>query len=74
MESPSGGLPCRKRLFTMINNLPSIYEVVTGTAKKEPKEKTPKSNNKTNKSGSKVCSFFYHISISFDMTTSCLTS
>jgi len=29
----------RKRLFTMINNLPSIYEVVTGTAKKEPKEK-----------------------------------
>ncbi|PWZ32274.1 PHD finger protein ALFIN-LIKE 8 [Zea mays] len=43
----------RKRLFTMINNLPSIYEVVTGTAKKEPKEKTPKSNIKTNKSGSK---------------------
>ncbi|AQK40468.1 PHD finger protein ALFIN-LIKE 8 isoform X1 [Zea mays] len=43
----------RKRLFTMINNLPSIYEVVTGTAKKESKEKTPKSSNKTNKSGSK---------------------
>ncbi|CAD6268020.1 unnamed protein product [Miscanthus lutarioriparius] len=43
----------RKRLFTMINNLPSIYEVVTGTAKKELKEKTPKSNNKANKSGSK---------------------
>jgi hypothetical protein len=42
----------------MINNLPSIYEVVTGTAKKESKEKTPKSSNKTNKSGSKVYSFF----------------
>jgi hypothetical protein len=47
----------------MINNLPSIYEVVTGTAKKESKEKTPKSSNKTNKSGSKVYSFFYHIPI-----------
>lgn len=44
----------------MINNLPSIYEVVTGTAKKEPKEKTPKSNNKNNKSGSKVYSFCYN--------------
>ncbi|KAL6905478.1 hypothetical protein ACP4OV_003079 [Aristida adscensionis] len=43
----------RKRLFAMINNLPSIYEVITGTAKKEHKEKTPKSNSKSNKSGSK---------------------
>ncbi|OEL37887.1 PHD finger protein ALFIN-LIKE 8 [Dichanthelium oligosanthes] len=43
----------RKRLFTMINNLPTVYEVVTGTAKKEPKEKTPKNSNKSNKSGSK---------------------
>ncbi|XP_062202253.1 PHD finger protein ALFIN-LIKE 8-like [Phragmites australis] len=43
----------RRRLFNMINNLPTIYEVVTGTAKKEPKEKTPKSNSKSNKSGSK---------------------
>uniref|UniRef100_A0A0A9EBY5 PHD finger protein ALFIN-LIKE n=1 Tax=Arundo donax TaxID=35708 RepID=A0A0A9EBY5_ARUDO len=43
----------RKRLFTMINNLPTIYEVVTGIAKKEPKEKTPKINSKSNKSGSK---------------------
>jgi hypothetical protein len=47
-------LTCRKRLFTMINNLPTIYEVVTGTAKKEPKEKTPKNSNKSSKSGSKV--------------------
>lgn len=38
----------------MINNLPTIYEVVTGTAKKEPKEKTPKNSNKSSKSGSKV--------------------
>nr|CAD1819884.1 unnamed protein product [Ananas comosus var. bracteatus] len=30
----------RKRLFTMINGLPTIYEVVTGTAKKQSKEKT----------------------------------
>ncbi|KAK8447454.1 hypothetical protein SEVIR_8G080600v4 [Setaria viridis] len=44
----------RKRLFVMINNLPTIYEVVTGTAKKQTKEKTPKSSSKNNKSGTKV--------------------
>jgi hypothetical protein len=38
----------------MINNLPTIYEVVTGTAKKQVKEKTPKSSSKINKSGTKV--------------------
>ncbi|RWW20927.1 hypothetical protein GW17_00014933 [Ensete ventricosum] len=30
----------------MINNLPTIYEVVTGTAKKQSKEKTSNSNSK----------------------------
>ncbi|XP_020599045.1 PHD finger protein ALFIN-LIKE 8-like isoform X2 [Phalaenopsis equestris] len=39
----------RKRLFTMINNLPTIYEVVTGTAKKLSQEKTPNSSSKSNK-------------------------
>jgi hypothetical protein len=50
----------------MINNLPTIYEVVTGTAKKQQmKEKTPNSSTKSNKPPSKVvCSriciiFFY---------------
>lgn len=34
----------------MINNLPTIYEVVTGTAKKQQmKEKTPNSSTKSNK-------------------------
>jgi len=37
----------------MINNLPTIYEVVTGTAKKQTKEKTPKNSSKSNKSGTK---------------------
>ena len=37
----------------MINNLPTIYEVVTGTAKKQVKEKHPKSSSKINKSGTK---------------------
>ncbi|GAB2291865.1 PHD finger protein ALFIN-LIKE 4 [Dionaea muscipula] len=48
----------RKRLFNMINELPTIYEVVTGAAKKQAKEKSsvvlnhsssssrPKSNSK----------------------------
>ncbi|CAN6330830.1 unnamed protein product [Urochloa humidicola] len=43
----------RKRLYGLINSLPTVYEIVTGTAKKEPKEKTPKNSNKSNKSGSK---------------------
>lgn len=43
----------RKRLFTMINNLPTIYEVVTGAVKKQSKEKTPNSSTKSNKPSSK---------------------
>jgi hypothetical protein len=53
-------LPCRKRLFSMINSLPTVYEAVTGNAKKESKEKTPKSNSKSNKSGSKVWNFLLY--------------
>ncbi|KAJ4824785.1 PHD finger protein ALFIN-LIKE 5 [Turnera subulata] len=46
----------RKRLFTMINDLPTIFEVVTGTAKKQTKEKSSVSNhsNSKSKSGSKA--------------------
>ncbi|KAL5728664.1 PHD finger protein ALFIN-LIKE 4 [Ranunculus cassubicifolius] len=40
----------RKRLFNMINDLPTIYEVVTGTAKKQIKEKSSVSNHSSNKS------------------------
>lgn len=43
----------RKRLFSMINNLNTIFEVVTGSDKIQPKEKTPKNGSKSNKSGSK---------------------
>ncbi|WCJ42747.1 PHD finger protein ALFIN-LIKE 5 [Euphorbia peplus] len=42
----------RKRLFAMINDLPTIFEVVTGTAKKQMKEKTSISNHSSNKSKS----------------------
>nr|DAD44332.1 TPA_asm: hypothetical protein HUJ06_002562 [Nelumbo nucifera] len=45
-----GDLPCRKRLFSMINDLPTIFEVVTGTAKKQVKEKSSVSNHSSNKS------------------------
>ncbi|RDX71526.1 PHD finger protein ALFIN-LIKE 5 [Mucuna pruriens] len=45
----------RKRLFTMINDLPTIFEVVTGSAKKQAKEKSSVSdlNSNKSKSGSK---------------------
>ncbi|GMH03787.1 hypothetical protein Nepgr_005626 [Nepenthes gracilis] len=42
----------RRRLFTMINELPTIFEVVTGTAKKQVKEKSSVSNLGSNKSKS----------------------
>ncbi|XP_010519833.1 PREDICTED: PHD finger protein ALFIN-LIKE 4-like [Tarenaya hassleriana] len=42
----------RKRLFNMINDLPTIFEVVTGSAKKQTKEKSSVSNFSSNKSKS----------------------
>jgi hypothetical protein len=42
----------------MINNLPTIFEVVTGSAKKQTKEKTPNSSSKSNKPSSKVVSVY----------------
>ncbi|GAB2293313.1 PHD finger protein ALFIN-LIKE 5 [Dionaea muscipula] len=42
----------RKRLFSLINDLPTIFEVVTGTAKKQVKEKSSVSNHRSNKSNS----------------------
>ncbi|KAI7985127.1 PHD finger protein ALFIN-LIKE 5 [Camellia lanceoleosa] len=42
----------RKRLFNMINDLPTIFEVVTGAAKKQQKEKSSVSNHSSNKSKS----------------------
>ncbi|KAF8765603.1 hypothetical protein HU200_008094 [Digitaria exilis] len=44
----------RRRLFNMINNLPTIFEVVTGVAKKQTKEKGPNSASKSNKPSSKM--------------------
>ncbi|KAL1538136.1 PHD finger protein ALFIN-LIKE 5 [Salvia divinorum] len=42
----------RKRLFNMINDVPTVFEVVTGAAKKQQKEKTLIPNNSNNKSKS----------------------
>ncbi|KAL5673142.1 hypothetical protein ACJX0J_017448, partial [Zea mays] len=45
----------RRRLFSLINNMPTIFEVVTGAVKKQQaKEKTPNSSSKSNKPSSKV--------------------
>lgn len=46
----------RRRLFNMMNELPTIYEVVTGTAKKQVKERSTVTNNSSskNKLGGKV--------------------
>lgn len=42
----------RKRLFNMINDLPTIFEVVTGAAKKQVKDKSSVSNHSGSKSKS----------------------
>ncbi|KAI4355489.1 hypothetical protein L6164_004257 [Bauhinia variegata] len=42
----------RKRLFNMINELPTIFEIVTGTEKKQVKEKASVSNHSSSKSKS----------------------
>ncbi|XP_047311108.1 PHD finger protein ALFIN-LIKE 4-like [Impatiens glandulifera] len=39
----------RKRLFTMINDLPTVFEVVTGTTKNQVKDKSTVSNHSSNK-------------------------
>ncbi|KAF4365841.1 hypothetical protein CsatB_006325 [Cannabis sativa] len=42
----------RKRLFGLINELPTIFEVVTGVVKKQVKDKSSNSNHGSNKSKS----------------------
>ncbi|KAG9151066.1 hypothetical protein Leryth_002644 [Lithospermum erythrorhizon] len=42
----------RKRLFNLINDLPTVFEVVNGASKKQAKEKPSASNHSTSKSKS----------------------
>ncbi|XP_074269372.1 PHD finger protein ALFIN-LIKE 4-like [Silene latifolia] len=42
----------RKRLFNMMNDLPTVFEVVSGTVKKQSKEKSSISNNGSSKTKS----------------------
>ncbi|KAJ0751631.1 putative chromatin regulator PHD family [Helianthus annuus] len=42
----------RKRLFNMINELPTIFEVVSGNARKHTKERSSVTNHSNNKSKS----------------------
>ncbi|KAK9726921.1 hypothetical protein RND81_05G245900 [Saponaria officinalis] len=43
----------RRRLFNMVNDLPTIFEVVSGNVKKQVKERSNVSNNSSAKSHSK---------------------
>lgn len=45
---------CRKRLFQMINDLPTIFEVVTGNAKQPKDQSTPHNSSKNKSSGKGV--------------------
>ncbi|KAG6397958.1 hypothetical protein SASPL_139408 [Salvia splendens] len=48
-----GPLEDQKRLFNMINDVPTVFEVVTGAAKKHQKEKTLNNSSNKSKSNSK---------------------
>ncbi|WMV56891.1 hypothetical protein MTR67_050276 [Solanum verrucosum] len=48
----------RRRLFNMINDLPTIFEVVSGTAKKQSKDKSAMSNHSSTKSKSNSKAIF----------------
>lgn len=50
---------CRRALFNMINDLPTVFEIVTGAAKKQLNEKSVISNH----SGSKMKSSSKSVSI-----------
>lgn len=53
----------RKRLFQMINDLPTIFEVVTGSAKQSKDQSLAHNNgSKSKSSGKVVCSFQFSIS------------
>lgn len=49
---------CRKRLFQMINDLPTIYEVVTGSVKQSKDHSGAQNNGSKSKSSSKMVSQF----------------
>lgn len=61
----------RKRLFNMINDLPTVFEVVTGADKKQQKEKSSVTNNSSSKSkshskvvkGSLFCALLHFFSL-----------
>ncbi|KAE7998495.1 hypothetical protein FH972_003035 [Carpinus fangiana] len=68
----------RKRLFSMINDLPTIFEVVTGSTKKQPKEKSV-SNHSSNKSksgskGANVSSYILCLAFMFSRCSSHVTT
>lgn len=51
----------RKRLFQMINDLPTIFEIVTGSAKPSKDQLTAHNNGSKCKSSGKVCSFQFNV-------------
>ncbi|CAN6475353.1 unnamed protein product [Victoria cruziana] len=73
----------RKRLFNMMNDLPTIFEVVTGLAKKQAREKSTITTNSSNKNKSNAkmvgtfasyCFFLYgSLSGWFILYSSCCT-
>lgn len=65
----------RKRLFNLMNELPTIFEVVTGAAKKQVKDKSSVSNHSSNKPKSSTKSVWwpiFFISLNLQSCTWCL--
>lgn len=58
---------CRKRLFNMINDLPTIFEVVTGAAKVQFKDKSSGTNHSGSKSKTNLKTVHSYLIIHEDM-------
>ncbi|XP_019095329.1 PREDICTED: PHD finger protein ALFIN-LIKE 7 isoform X1 [Camelina sativa] len=62
----------RKRLFQMINDLPTIFEVVTGNAKQSKDQSANHNSSRSKSSGAKVEASVYSILFSFPSQSSYL--
>lgn len=61
----------RKRLFQMINDLPTIFEVVTGNVKQSKDQSATHNSSKSKLSGKTVRNCWFNRSCSFFMPPSC---
>ncbi|XP_050937719.1 PHD finger protein ALFIN-LIKE 5-like [Cucumis melo] len=64
-------LVIKRRLFNIINDLPTVFEVVTNIAKKQVKEKSSSANGSKSKSSFKFIGYIFYLSRIFRVKLKC---